>query len=440
MCRRGRPTDVRRPALLTWLAGSVVAAIVAAACGGSDAPEGHTTVRLLTDVERLPADPSTDPHLAGDAVSSFGTELLGAALQTAVAGSNVIVSPASVAIALAMMEPGAVGAARTQLRELLHIEDPTAFHASMSALEQRLEAREPAAPIATDEEPGELVARIANGAFLQQGYPFEAAYLEAIGRSYGPVLRELDYEPDPDAAAHEINRFVADATNDRIPELIADGVLQRDTVLTLVNALYLKASWQSVFDAASTEDKDFTRLDGSTVTVPLMQGEADATARGDGWVGASKQYVGNLVAQFVLPDDGRFDEVASEVGRAFATFESEPRGGAPLSLPRFETRHHEELSPALKALGLTAPYERGGLLGIARSDTLVLDAVIHETYLAMDETGTEAAAATAAVFRDVSAPLDPPGPVVLDRPFLFRIYDLETGATLFLGQVLDPTG
>jgi len=430
-----RPTGLRR----SFVAAIVLGAVVAS-CAGADDREERVTVGVLTDVERSPADPSAEPRLAGDAITAFGADLFGAAVQAGDEGGNVIVSPASVAIALAMMEPGAVGDAQAQVRALLHIEDPVAFHASMSALEQDLEARVPAEPYDEGEEPGELTARIANAAFLQQGYPFEPAYLDAIGRSYGPVLRELDYPPDPDAAAREINRFVADATEDRIPELIADGVLLPDTVLTLVNALYLKVSWQTVFEVEATdEDHDFTRLDGSTVTVPLMAGEADATAQGDGWVGASKSYIGGLAAQFVLPDDGRFAEVAAVLGHAFSTFAREPRAGAPLSVPRFETRHHQELTPALKALGLTAPYETGHLLGIADRKTLVLDAVLHETYLAMDEEGTEAAAATAAVFRDVGAPINPPVPVVLDRPFLFRIYDQQTGATLFLGQVLDPT-
>ena len=412
-------------------------AMAMTACG-SDGPEEAATVGVLTDVERAPADPSADPRVAGDALTTFGAELLTAAVATADEGSNVIVSPASVAIALAMMEPGTVGDAQTQVRELLHIDDPAAFHTSMSALEQNLEARVPAAPT-EGEEPGELTARIANAAYLQQGYPFERAYLDAIGRSYGPVLREIDYEPDPDAAAHEINRFVADTTEDRIPELIADGVLQPDTVLTLVNALYLKVSWETAFEAERTEDDEFTRLDGSTVTVPLMRGPADSTAQGDGWVGASKTYVGHLVAQFVLPDEGRFDEVAADLSSVFGAFATDPRGGTALSLPRFETRYHQELSAALQALGLRAPYQQGSLLGIAADDELVLGAVLHETYLAMDEDGTEAAAATAVVLRATGLPVEPPAPVVLDRPFLFRLYDLDTNATLFLGQVLDPT-
>ena len=417
----------------------VGAGFLAATVGcGADEPEERLTVGVLSDVERAPADPSADPHVAGRAITALGHDLFDAAVASGGEG-NVVVSPASVAIALALMEQGTVGPAQVQLRELLHIDDATAFHASMSAFELALESRRLDEPIEADEDPGQLSARIANAAFLQEGYPFEPTYLDAIGRSYGPVVRELDYRSDPDAAAHEINRFVADETEQRIPELIGDGVLSADTVLTLVNALYLKVSWQTVFEEDDTDDADFTRLDGSTVTVPLMEGHADATARGDGWVGGSKAYVGGLAAQFVLPDEGRFEDVAADLAAAFAGFESHPTGGAPLSLPRFETRHHQELTPALKALGLTAPYEEGNLLGIADDERLVLDQVIHETYLAMDEEGTEAAAATAAVFVPTAAPIEPPGPVVLDRPFLFRIFDHTTGATLFLGQVLDPT-
>jgi serpin B len=93
----------------------------------------------------------------------------------------------------------------------------------------------------------------------------------------------------------------------------------------------------------------------------------------------------------------------------------------------------------LKALGLTAAYVEGGLLGIANDPRLVIDQAIHQTFVAMDEEGTEAAAATIVLVHPVSAPLLEPVPVTLDRPFLYRIIDDRTGATLFIGQILDPT-
>ena len=380
--------------------------------------------------------PAGDPSIAGSAVTEFGFDLFSAARSAEGGdGANLTVSPASVAIALAMLEPGTVGDARQQLHDVLNIDDPAAFHAAMNALEQDLEAR---TLHGADDDAGELTVRIANAAYLQRGYPFEPTYLEAVGSSYGPVLNEVDFVPDPDAVAHEINRFVADATSDRITYLIADGVIDPATVLALVNALYLKASWLEPFQEEATADHPFTLLDGSGVTVEMMTGESSVSSRGDGWVGATKHYTGGLYAQFILPDEGRFDEIAGNLPTIINDYDQNLATGGRLGLPKLETRFSLELSPVLQSLGLTAPYGAGGLLGIANDPRLVVDKVIHETFVAIDEEGTEAAAATAILAKPASAAPEPPPPVILDRPFLYRIVDAGSGATLFIGQVLDP--
>lgn len=383
------------------------------------------------------AAPVGGPGVAGAAITEFGLDLF-AQVRSSDPGTNVTVSPASVAIALAMVEPGTVNAAQEQMRTLLRIDDPAAFHASMNSWEQDLEARTPGS-YGEDDDPGEVTINIANAAFLQQGYPFEPAYLDAVGSYYGPVLREVDFMPDPDSVAHEINGFVAEATNDQIIDLIADGTIRPETVLALVNALYLKASWLETFDEDATTNQSFTLLDDTTADVALMNGTSSASASGDGWVAATKNYVGGLSAQFILPDKGRFDEIAANLATVVADFEQNRTSGTQLSVPRFETRTSTELTPALNALGLTAPYSPGGLLGIANDPQLVIDQVIHEAFVAMDEDGTEAAAATVVLGYPVSAPALPPVPVVLDRPFLYRIIDNTSGATLFIGQITDPT-
>jgi serpin B len=420
-----------------------VLALSAVACGDESAPAQVTApVVQNAAVVAVPvaarAAPSADPSFAGQAISAFGTDLFTSARATSKPGDNVAVSPASVAFALAMLEPGTVGDAQTQLRKLLHIDDPVAFHAAMNALEQNLESRVPMASN-PGEDPGEITMRIADAAYLQKGYPFEPAYLEAVGLNYGPVLNEVDFSTDPDAVAHQINAFVADATNGRIPQLVDDGVIDPLTVLALVNALYLKASWLGPFDAASTRDQTFTGLDGSQHTVPMMNGGSDSSAAGNGWIGATKSYVGGLSAQFILPDEGNFDEIANDLDRVWTEYSANQTSPSTLGLPRFDLRFGVELTPTLQALGLTAPYEPGGLVGVANDPRLVLDKVIHQTDVAMDEKGTEAAAATVAFGYPTSAPLNPPVPVMLDRPFLYRIIDDDTGTTLFIGQVLDPT-
>lgn len=347
-------------------------------------------------------------------------------------------SPTSIAIALAMVEPGAVGDAQTQLRDVLHIDDPAAFHESMNALEQDLEARVPW-DFGDGSDAGELTLRIANAAYLQQGYPFEAEYLDTIGSNYGSALNEVDFRPNPDGVAHEINSWVAEQTEQRITDLIADGVLTPDHVFALVNALYMNASWLEPFPLAGTRNESFTLLDGTDIEVPMMRDQSGSSSSGDGWVGATKAYTGGLYIQFVLPDEGRFDEIADNFDTVLDDYSAGQTSGASLAVPNFESRTTLELNPSLVALGLTAPYERGNLLGIANDPRLVVDSVIHETFILIDEQGTEAAAATAVLGVAESGPRFPPVPVVLDRPFLYRIMDSETGTTLFIGQILDPT-
>lgn len=384
---------------------------------------------------------SADPALAGGAVADFGFDLLTAAADTTGAGDNLVLSPLSVAVALGMVEPGTSGDAVTQIHDLLGIDDPAAWHASTSALEQALEAREPA-PVDTsmgeDQAPGELLVRIANAAFLQPGYPFRDDYLDAIGTNYGPVLEELDFTADQAAAADRINAFIADATDDHITDLVQPEAITPDTVLALVNALLLQVSWENEFAVGQTVDDEFTRLDGSTVTIPMMHGGSSRSGRGDGWVGASKVMVGGLRFEVVLPDDGRFDEIAGRYADVVAELATAPNPGGELVVPRFETRVTTPLTTVLQAMGLRAPFSEGSLLGIADDPLTKIDEVLHEAWLSVDETGIEAAAATVVLIVAESAPVDEPVAVVLDRPFLFRIVDDASGATLFAGRIMDP--
>lgn len=417
---------------------AVLVALMAASCGDADG-DGEAAVSLIAGADRVAAA-SADPRLAGEAVTAFGNDLFSAVRDLPESGGlNVVVSPASVAIALAMLEPGVADDGVQALHELLRIDDREAFHASMNALEQNLEARGPEPAHNEGEDQGELTLRISNAAYLQAGYPFRRAYIDSVTSTYGPVLNEVDFSTDPDAIARRINDFVAAETKGRIGDLVPDGTLNKATVLALVNALYLKASWFDVFDADATEDGIFTLADGEEISAPMMHGFGDSSARGDRWTGATKSYVGGLSAQFILPDEGSFDAVAADLAAVFADYEANRTSGATLVVPRFQSRFRSDLPQPLRALGLGPLFdERGQLIGIAGDDRMVLDQAIHETFVAMDEEGTEAAAATVLTAVAVGGPLEPPVPVVLDRPFLFRILDSETGATLLLGQILRP--
>lgn len=406
----------------------LVLSVAASSCG--------TDANAMTVAVTDRAASSADPRIAGEAISRFGFDLFGD-MRRQRSEPNLTVSPASVAIALALLELGAVGESREQLRELLHIDDGAQFHASANALEVDLENRE--LDDVGEGDPGEMRVRIANAAYLQDGVSFEPAYLDAIGTNYGPVLNQVDFATDPDAVADTINDFVADATEDQITELLADGVLRPETVLALVNALYLKASWVDPFEKGATAEDSFTTLAGDSVDVEMMQGFGSSSSQGDGWVGATKQFSGRLSAQFILPDDGRFAEIAGDLEATFASYGEQQSSGAELRVPKFEVRVSVELDQSLQALGVLAPYEAGGLLGISADPRLAVDKTVHETFVAVDEEGIEAAAATVITVVATSGPASPPVPVSLDRPFFYRIVDGVSGAALFVGQVGDPT-
>jgi len=367
-----------------------------------------------------------DPRIAGEAISKVADGLFAATRTEA----NHTISPISIAIAVAMLEPGASGAAIGELRALFGIDpaDADAFHQSMGALEVSLE-----------ELRAGLTFRLANSAYVQEGFPFEDAYLQALGTSYGAALVESDFATQAEAERVAINEWVEEQTEGFIPDLMPEGSVHGQTVLVLVNALYLLATWETAFDAEQTTELDFTRFDGSTVGVDMLRGSVDAAWQGDGFVAGEKRYDGGLVAQFVLPDDGRFDEVADALDAALSNRPQRTPGGGALFLPKFETRSKAELVDALRANGVSAIFGSGGLEGISPVGDLAVDEVVHQTYVSFDEKGTEAAAATGISVRTTSAAIEPEVSVILDRPFLYRIVDTESGATVFVGQVLDPT-
>lgn len=412
-------------------------------------PPADSTVASTPDPPAEPiamparALPGDDATTAGSAVTAFGFDIYTAAAPLTGDADNLVLSPLSIAIALAMLQPGANGEALEQLDELLRIGDAAEWHASMNALEQSLEARVAELPFddpSGEQDPGEFHANIANAAFLQPGYPFLPGYLDTIGANYGAVLEELDFLTDQEAAAARINEFIADETDDKITDLLQPTDIDPATVLALVNALLLQASWETQFAVDATADDEFTLAGGATVTVPMMHGRSDRSATGDGWVGASKALVGGIRLDVVLPDDGHFADVEARLGEVFDELAASPRPGGELAVPRFETRVTVGLTDALRAAGLTAPFSNGQLMGIADDPQLVLDKAFHQTWLSVDEEGIEAAAATVLLVMATSAPIDEPIAVVLDRPFVLRLVDTDSGATLFLGRVMDPTG
>ncbi|MBN1629390.1 MAG: serpin family protein, partial [Thermoleophilia bacterium] len=319
-----------------------------------------------------------------------------------------------------------------------------ALHQAFNSLDSTLESRTWNRTDSKGDTEGVLL-KTANSLWAQQDLAFEQLFLDTLAASYGAGVRLYDFAAAAEEARLAINAWVAGETNDKIPELLAPGVVDALTRLVLVNAVYLDATWASQFDPNFTYDGEFETLAGDTVTTPMMNQEASFPyASGEGWQAVELPYLGDQLAMVVMvPDQGRFEQVETELGHglldeAIGALSSDTE--VDLTMPKFEFRTQAGLKEALQALGMRTAFGEGvDFSGITSQTQLFISSVIHEAFIAVDEEGTEAAAATAVVLDATAAMPTDIVTLQIDRPFMFALRDRETGAVLFLGRVTDPT-
>ena len=394
--------------------------------GGSDSG-GTTKLRLVSsDVKRAPGDATALPA----AVASV--HALGAGLwkQLTTTDENVALSPYSVAVALAMTVNGAAGSTRSEMLDVLAADSTADLNSGLNSLTRHVEAL-------ADKK---VALDAANQLFGQQDVAWEPDFLDALARDYGAGMRTVDFIRATEAARAAVNRWTAARTHDRIEEILPGGSVDNTTRLVLVNALYFKAPWLEPFEKPLTTDSDFHLADGSVVRAPTMNATlSTAVGAGDGWTSVRIPYAGGALAMtVVLPDAGR-EVDADELPAILAAAEPD---GVELSLPRWTFRTQVALRDPLSALGMPTAFDdvHADLTGMTRThDQLAIDDVYHQVFVAVDEHGTEAAAATAVVVRATSGMVSQRR-IVVDRPFLFVIHDVEHGTPLFVGWVADPRG
>ena len=283
---------------------------------------------------------------------------------------------------------------------------------------------------------------IANRVFTDSAFEPRAEYVETLETWFGAGAEAVPMRSDPSTAADAINTWVNERTEGLIQDLYSADQFNDDSRLSLVNALYMKAAWQEDLDASQTTNKAFTRLDGTDIQVPLMNAAptAQAVAQGEGFVAADLAYAGGKHQMLVVvPDAGSFDQVRENLGPGLLADLDDAwlRTVSIVQIPRFEAESKFDLRAVMEnSLGWTGIFDVEGLDGIG--DRLALGSAVHATKVIVNEEGTEAAAATGIDAALTSAPMDEVV-VIADRPFLYVIRDVDTGAALFVGQVLDPT-
>jgi serpin B len=328
------------------------------------------------------------------------------------------------------------------MADALHFDLPQErLHPAFNALDQDLSTR--GKPASEEETPLQL--HIANSVWAEQTFPFLPEYLDLIALNYGAGIQLADFLNRHEAVRKQINEWVSDQTEDKINDLLQEGIVKPSTKMVLVNAIYFKADWMVKFDPDSTRDAPFHLLDGSESQAKMMSETMYGLpyTSGDGYQAIELAYQGGAAAMDILiPDEGNFADFESslDAARLNEILGSMQPESVHLSMPKFDFTSEFKLADPLKELGMTDAFDENlaDFSGMTGGRDVFIDNVVHKAFVAVDEDGTEAAAATAVVIAPTSA-----GPIeaitlVIDRPFIFLIRDIPSGQILFLGRVLDP--
>ena len=357
---------------------------------------------------------------------------------------NLFYSPYSISAALAMTYAGARGETEQQMADTLHyLLSQDSLHPAFNSLDLQLAQRGEGAA-GKDEQGFRL--NIVNAIWGQKDYKFLSGYLDILATNYGAGLRVLDFIGAPEDSRITINEWVSDQTEGRIKDLLQKGIIKVTTRLVLTNAIYFNAAWEYPFQEGMTKDGIFYLLDGSEITVPMMRQLARfGYAEGEGYQAVELPYDGNELSMIILlPRQGRFKAFQESLDvRQYedivGSIKYEKGGEIALTMPHFEFESSFKLKESLGAMGMPVAFsESADFSGMTGRPELAIDDVIHKAFVAVDESGTEAAAATAVVMNRITSSPGVLATVTVDRPFIFLIRDIETGTILFVGRVVDP--
>src|SRR5260221_7594084 len=414
---------------------ALLPSLLLSACGGAPAAGmAQSTLQRITS----PQVSSADAQTLVDGNNAFALDIYQTLRSQ---NGNLILSPFSISLALAMTYAGARGETESQMADTLHFDLPQGqLHPAFNALDQDLASRGKAKP----DSGAPLQLNIANAVWAEQTYPFLQDYLDLIASNYGAGIRLADLVNQHASSRKEINDWFYDQTQKKIKDLIPDDALNPNTRMVLVNAIYFKADWLSQFDANDTSDAPFHLLDKTDVTVKMMnQGMSAPYYAGNGYQAVELPYAGDTAAMDILvPDAGNFDAFESTLNSDVfnTTLSNMQPSFTKLSLPKFTFESEFNLSDTLKSMGMTSAFDgdKADFSGMTAKHDLFISDVIHKAFIAVDEKGTEAAAATA-VMMEATMAIQYDVNLTIDRPFIFIIRDKPSGQILFIGRVLNPS-
>ncbi|MBN1767295.1 MAG: serpin family protein [Prolixibacteraceae bacterium] len=342
---------------------------------------------------------------------------------------NFMVSPLSISQALAMTYNGAEGETKTAMEDALKVGGltPDEINQSYQTLVNAL--------LKADNR---VTLDIAQSIWYRENFHVEPGFISTNQNYYDAEVRELDFGRSD--ALDIINGWIETQTHDKIQDMIKR--IDPNHVMFLINAIYFKGSWQSKFDVENTTQKPFYVDADKTINVDMMQ-KSDSVMYQQSELFAAIEMPygrGNFNMVVLLPNsDKTIDDVAAEL-----TAENWDNwmdsfyavNDLNVQLPKFKAEYEVKLNDVLSAMGMEVAFTPGAdFSGIDGSGDIWIDYVQHNTFIEVNEEGSEAAAATVVAMREYAAM---PVSFNANRPFIYAITEKETGAILFIGKMIQP--
>jgi len=354
--------------------------------------------------------------------------------------SNIFFSPFSISSALAMTYEGAKEKTAEEIRAVFYFPaDDNLRRTEYAAIFNKL-----------NRENKKYQLSIANALWAEKDYQFLTEYFDRVEKYYGGKAVNLDFKKDPEGSRIVINNWVKDQTNDKIKDLIPQGLINPITRLVLTNAIYFKGEWVLQFNEKETRDEDFRISKNNRVKVPMMQrvdenAEFNYTENGKLQI-LEMPYSGEEISILILLPKN--DDLATIENLLSSKKLSEwkkdlKKQRVNVFIPRFKFETKYFLADDLKTMGMPTAFKWPGadFSGIDGTKDLIIDEVIHQAFVEVNEKGTEAAAGTA-VIMDLGAIGGTTSKIPVfraDHPFIFLIQEKSNGNILFTGRVVNPT-
>ncbi|XP_048166397.1 serpin B6-like [Corvus hawaiiensis] len=355
-------------------------------------------------------------------------------------GQNVFFSPLSISSALSMVLLGSRGSTEAQITKVLSLNNAQDAHNGYQSLLSEI-----------NDPNTKYILRTANRLYGEKTFEFLPSFIELSEKSYHAGLEQTDFMHAWEDSRKQINGWVEERTEGRIQNLLAEGIVNSLTRLVLVNAIYFKGSWEKQFTKERTTERPFRINKNETRPVQMMfkKDTFNMTYIGDFQTKILElPYVGNELSMIILLPDAIQDgstglerlerELTYEKLTDWINPEMMDSTEVRVSLPRFKLEESYDLKPLLSSMGMPDAFALGkaDFSGISSGNELVLSEVVHKSFVEVNEEGTEAAAATAAVMMMRCAMIVPE--FTADHPFLFFIRHNKTSSILFCGRFCCP--